>query len=1049
MLKFKQVTTFETANQRRQSIILCGLLVVFIAFQFAKVTSAQISTKSGETNVTVIGDFETESAWDSIVRQNSNAHGGSYAGYWADHPRSPETSRTFSPALQIPEGQKFQFWLHSAVANRAGVSIVLESDDAATDGVDHFIYDLKIDWTGWRFFNLPIEEFRRGGSPGGWNRIEKIRFNTNGWDNQPAPDTALTFDDLQFAPPIISATRATSRTVDGRTLWQHHVTLHNNTGKDQEFRLSVESDSKPSLELNLSQELVAIKRGQAEQIVLEVTLPDRSQTPLNLLDANKVDLSVLVGDKRIDNLLIPTYPALPSHPRLYVQAEDVEKIRARYDDPSLAYLKRQLTQQRQATDSGRSSNQRANITIRRSIEARAFLYLIKGDKNNGRKAVEMTIEYLDSLQKKYDTLKEARELYEGIIAAAITYDWCYDLLSDQQRTQLISGIYKVASLSEFGWPFSEQPTYLTGHFGEHAPVALLAAGIAIFDEDQKLFNTIYPGFVEGLAPSRNAFYPMGKHHQGTSYAVGRFFYEAHSAFLFDAINFDGIYRPEQNKVPYHTLYARTPSGKSLTEGDIFDPKNTDPRNHFIMAQLYDDPYLMQAGVRLSNEGNHWTLEDSARSFVFWDSAAPKRALDELPTARYFPSPSGSMVARTGWDVEGGAQSNVAMALMNIGEYYFGNHSHLDAGHFGFYYKGTLALDSGVYESSTGGYNSRHSRNYYQRTIAHNSLLIEDPNEPLMLHYGYPVETRDGGQYRQNYGNEWDSTQEMFDFGKRAEVLAHEIADEKVPEYTHLKGDLTAAYNMPQEYKHPAKVEEVVRSFVFLNLKKTEHPAALIVFDRITSTNKAFKKKWLLHSVEQPQVNGTRISIARTDGENNGRMVTDVLLPEPDNQQITKVGGNGREFWVDGRNVYESPSHPDVEPGAWRIELSPAVAAKSDMFLNVMQVMDAKGGPQPLPVTKLDSDKMVGVQIADRAVFFSKTAKLLGEEIIINVADGTEEVKTLVSDLHPGQWSVQSSRGTQKVTASDDGKSVYFIASPGKYTLQPASTSSGSGDSAKE
>ena len=42
-----------------------------------------------------------------------------------------------------------------------------------------------------------------------------------------------------------------------------------------------------------------------------------------------------------------------------------------------------------------------------------------------------------------------------------------------------------------------------------------------------------------------------------------------------------------------------------------------------------------------------------------------------------------------------------------------------------------------------------------------------------------------------------------------------------------------------------------RSFLFYNLKDETHPAAMIVFDRVVSKNKDFKKTWLLHGVEEP------------------------------------------------------------------------------------------------------------------------------------------------------------------------------------------------------
>jgi len=540
--------------------------------------------------------------------------------------------------------------------------------------------------------------------------------------------------------------------------------------------------------------------------------------------------------------------------------------------------------------------------------------------------------------------------------------------------------------------------------------------------------------VNKLAPSRNGYYPMGKHHQGTHYAVARFFHEVHSTLLFNAIDIPNMYSNKQAKVPYYMLYVRTPSGRFLTEGDVAVVDNVDARIQLITAQIYDDPYLMNDGIRVSDDGDLGTLRDAARTFIFWDPTMAVRPINELPTARYFPSPSGSMVARTGWDLEGGQQSNVAMAVMNVGEYFFGNHAHLDSGHFGFYYKGTLALDSGTYAGNTGQYNSAHSRNYYQRTIAHNSLLIEDPNEPYTLHYGNEVDSRDGGQYRPNRGREWEVIEDMFANGKHAQVLAHELGAGSAPEYTYLKGDLTPGYNAPADYNYPPKVTEVKRSFVFLDLKNDLHPAALIVYDKVTSTNAQFKKRWLLHSVERPAVSGSRVTINRTDNGHNGRLVNDVLWPEADNRIIKRVGGEGKEFFVDGANYPNTPNNPSVESGAWRIEVLPIEDVKTDTFLNIMHVMDASGGPAPLATERLNSEKMVGALISNRAVFFSKDADLIADEFKIAVESDLSLINVLVTDLEPGQWYVYAGNQVRTFTASVDGKSIYFSAAPGSYTL---------------
>ena len=73
------------------------------------------------------------------------------------------------------------------------------------------------------------------------------------------------------------------------------------------------------------------------------------------------------------------------------------------------------------------------------------------------------------------------------------------------------------------------------------------------------------------------------------------------------------------------------------------------------------------------------------------------------------------------------------------------HCHYDNGHFDIYYKGELAHDSGRYDDDWGLQVDERIRtseffNYYQRTIAHNTILVYDPDEKFEMGV-----LNDGGQ----------------------------------------------------------------------------------------------------------------------------------------------------------------------------------------------------------------------------------------------------------------------------------------------------------------
>ncbi|MFH1267619.1 MAG: hypothetical protein ABIK89_18025, partial [Planctomycetota bacterium] len=118
------------------------------------------------------------------------------------------------------------------------------------------------------------------------------------------------------------------------------------------------------------------------------------------------------------------------------------------------------------------------------------------------------------------------------------------------------------------------------------------------------------------------------------------------------------------------------------------------------------------------------------------------------------------------------------------------------------------------------------------------------------------------------------------------------------------------------------------------------PASLVVFDRVHSTTPEFKKKWLLHSIQEPKINDRTVTVVRDEAPYGGELFIESLLPA--RATVTKIGGPGKEFWVEslGKN-FPVQKPPPSEPGAWRIEVSPAEPAAADRFLHVLRACPAK------------------------------------------------------------------------------------------------------------
>jgi heparin/heparan-sulfate lyase len=204
---------------------------------------------------------------------------------------------------------------------------------------------------------------------------------------------------------------------------------------------------------------------------------------------------------------------------------------------------------------------------------------------------------------------------------------------------------------------------------------------------------------------------------------------------------------------------------------------------------------------------------------------------------------------------------------------------------------------------------------------------------------------------------------------------------------------------------------------------------------VVSTQPTFKKTWLLHSQNEPTIQANTISFESTQNGRNGRLHNTVLLPSQENQQIEKIGGPGKEYWVDGKN-WGTVTQEDA--GQWRVELSPKKAALSDEFLNVIQVMDAQPVQTSLPIDKCFSANgdYIAISIADRIVAQAlNLANNQSREIVFSLGDTKKSYQVLITDLAPGKWLVQSANGKQIFTVNKDAGTIYITSKGGKFLLQ--------------
>ncbi|SDD04984.1 Heparinase II/III-like protein [Paenibacillus sp. UNCCL117] len=742
-------------------------------------------------------------------------------------------------------------------------------------------------------------------------------------------------------------------------------------------------------------------------------------------------------------------------PRILVNKETLPALKERLTHPAFDEVWASINTKSQRNSTGsfppRSNSAITNIDIRTVdvMKANAFLYLVQGDAEAGQKAVDIAVNMANSVQWNPDrsnsttVFNVGREIGSLIFMESLVYDWCYDLMNEGQRSVIRQALDTwVKNGLEYPYPLKDQDKYiLAGHVnGDVHHTFKLAMGIALYDTNPEYYNDIADFLLNISMPGFNVMLEAEMPFEGTLYGDGRLKYMMMGNQLWKAIGVEPL-SEKAGLALDRLVYIRRPDGYIMTEGDDGNRDSESPWNRFksgnitsmIAGSIYNNPRAQEEFLKQG------TYQDELYYLLFFNPDAPAQSVYDTPLSKYFPAPYGSIVARTGWDE--GQDSKSVVAVMNIGERTQTNHQHFDAGAFTLYYKGYQAIDSGMYSGidpvTNEGveYGDVHDLEYHKQSIAHNVVQIDDPN------------AAEKGTYspgNQLYYTQIPRTVEQWNTDRnyqRGKMISHSIGDDEMyPDYSYIKGELSLAYGK-------TRTDHYTRSMAFLNFKDEEHPAAMIVYDNINTPNANAEKKWLLHTINEPVIDGRRYTSEVTERGYNGKLVTDTLLPKRNDLEIEKIGGPGREFEVDGVNKAILPTSPtsisSLEAGKWRIELSNEAPANQTRFLNVMQVMDAVYGPRPLKADYSETADFAGARIYDRVVFFAKGFDLIQNKATIEFeGDKDQKYKILVTDLADGYWTAakKGKKASVKYEVVKEGNTLYFEGTPGTYTLQKADSS---------
>ncbi|MAG94625.1 MAG: hypothetical protein CMJ48_12885 [Planctomycetaceae bacterium] len=599
--------------------------------------------------------------------------------------------------------------------------------------------------------------------------------------------------------------------------------------------------------------------------------------------------------------------------------------------------------------------------------ALALAFLVTGDQDYANTLYDYA-SYV--IGRGGDAVSTARK---RLLVVAIAYDTLYNELSSSERTRLRSGLEKMFDMVFASQNFEEEG--VEGHAVEEQGILLWAA-IALYDS--------------GSSKSKARFETMLRHLQDTFLPVKRYFagvdggsangwyYATHSRefpYLLALMALDNASATRTDFVESENIWLE-PFGDWLLYGlrgdfSFFRKNDNSPRfgfrqKHYQIARFIAKHFNSRRAqwlAELIENQNDAFFDIVHRSYdlIHLDKGV-KAALPSLPTSKWFRR-VGVVMMRESWDVE------TVVAQFASSERYTGGHQHLDDLSFAIYYKGGLALDGGVFDD----FGTPHHEHYYQRSIAHNTITVMDPNEVFCRTFGSghddctgdAVIPNDGGQIMPPISRSFitrprhldDLISEKAPF-RRGGVPIHE----DTPDYTYSLGRGAPSYNED-------KVKVVDRHFLFLkSVQGLDHPV-MVVFDHLDVNEPGFRKIYNLHAPNRIDLNG---NVATINGVNvstgaRGVLYQRTLLPK--NANFRRFSG-GEIFTVDGRR-YAPRSDTNsafAELEESRLEIVAPEKRRVERFLHVLYATD-RGDSNPSS-SLVSADGMFGAAVKDWVVLFA-------------------------------------------------------------------------------
>jgi hypothetical protein len=650
-----------------------------------------------------------------------------------------------------------------------------------------------------------------------------------------------------------------------------------------------------------------------------------------------------------------------THPRIFVTAKDLPDLAKRCAGPLAKPYAELKADADQAVRSGTIRWIDNKWAVPSDLLACGLVYLIERQQQKPHE------QYLEPILKAWgDGKMIANQSGSAFGYHAITYDWIYDGLTDEQRTRYGNALSTwltwfsgeaAITLKAGSWDYNQTwgPSHMNVMHSRDAItqkllISLAIAGAPTERQDQvKQFLTSWATripkecipFFDEMGGSWSESHGHGAYGPIT---VVPFAFEAWRTAtgqnLFQAGK-PWSYLPEMSRwltylsVPHVDRHAFIDDGGGSQQSSF---GHSAP----ILARALRDPLAQWQTQRATENETYRYAHWEPIAFFDPSQAAKDPAQLKLPLGYCFTG-AGHVFMRSDWE-----DPNATWAFFGAGPHRVG-HQHDDEGSF------LISRRGGLVSKGAGKGGGNDEDHFWGGSLAFNIVTVFDPAE----------------KFRRNNGNENDGGLLRHVYEDKVIERGHLVAFHHDDSMTYAAADLTAGYNAK-------KVKELTRQFIYLR-GEPGRDEYFVVFDRVESTSADFAKHFMLHVPLEPVLSGNveeaipgHVSstsgddlvtswLSRPDdfgkkeilSEGRSRLFVRTLLPH--GATVTKRGGDGYRNW--GHPLEPTAQYDHVGKGRdeapfcdWRLEVAAPKEART-YFLHVFQVSDEK-------ITAMEDVKLV-------------------------------------------------------------------------------------------